>query len=55
MTIISVQNLLEKCHGIKFLHVIKFWRPLYAHLGMLVCTHIMLVCTRGHSRVGSCT
>jgi hypothetical protein len=29
MTIISVQNLLEKCHGIKFLHVIKFWRPLY--------------------------
>jgi hypothetical protein len=31
MTIISVQNLLAKCHVIKFLHVIKFWRPLYFH------------------------
>jgi hypothetical protein len=29
MTIISVQNLLAKCHVIKILHVIKFWRPLY--------------------------
>jgi hypothetical protein len=29
MTIISVQNLLEKCHDMKFLHDITFWRPLY--------------------------
>jgi hypothetical protein len=35
MTIISVQNLLAKCHFIKFLHVIKFWRPLY-----LPCFHL---------------
>jgi hypothetical protein len=27
--IISVQNLWRKCHNIKFLHVIKFWSPLY--------------------------
>jgi hypothetical protein len=29
MTTRSGQNLLGKCHVIKFLHVIKFWRPLY--------------------------
>ncbi len=29
MTIISVQNVLEKCHNKTFLHNIAFSRPLY--------------------------
>jgi hypothetical protein len=49
MTIISVQNLLGKCHVIKFLHVIKFWRPLY-FLQAGCCCRLHLAAQRLSSR-----